>query len=624
MVRFYVITLFVILGLLAGCSDPSKSPIKKAPTENISTKPEGSAQLKDRPNVDSQSEQPKEVVTDNSNLDSSNSDNLNSDNLKSDNSEPNNSEQSNTAEDSSTDSSTDSDQEPKLGDGAPVDETKDQNSDPAGPVFKESDDGAPVLPTEDESSSNDIDEKAVATTAKLSNSNSNSNSENDSSEEEAAPVLAGASDDGAPPVPDVTDEGDGKPVQKGAVDATAEQEDDSESGSGTAIKQAFSQIKKDQEEGRQPSVTAHWRSYYFYKDGNNIDVKESMTTGGWVNWQSGFFADRFQLTATAFTSQKLYAPPDKSGAGLLQDEQKGFSGLSEIYADIKIAKMNLRLGRFEFTTPYMNRFDTRMVPQSFEAGMLHFKYAGWDVGVGQISKIKTRNSIDFEDLYEVAGLTKNRNVTALGATHEFGDNTIAGFYYYYAPDYMYTFYTELNHQVTVKEHEFDISAQYTNQRAIGEKLGGNFQVNHFGIRGSWKRKNHNTYLAYTRYSDDNAIQSPWGSVPGYTNMMIRDFTRIGEKAVLLGTAFKMTQLNLPNVTLRWNLLYGRTPNTGIHASPDQYELDMTADYRFKSEILKGLWLRARYARVHETNSVDWLDGKDLTEIRVVLNYEYKW
>ena len=53
------------------------------------------------------------------------------------------------------------------------------------------------------------------------------------------------------------------------------------------------------------------------------------------------------------------------------------------------------------------------------------------------------------------------------------------------------------------------------------------------------------------------------------------------------------------------------------ASPDQKELDVTVDYRFKKGFLKGLWLRARGAYLDQ----DGPNARDVSNIRLILNYD---
>jgi hypothetical protein len=60
-------------------------------------------------------------------------------------------------------------------------------------------------------------------------------------------------------------------------------------------------------------------------------------------------------------------------------------------------------------------------------------------------------------------------------------------------------------------------------------------------------------------------------------------------------------------------------DSGSNASPDQREFDITVDYRFQSDLLKGLWLRARAAFVDQDNDV--AGASDVDDIRVILNYD---
>jgi hypothetical protein len=64
---------------------------------------------------------------------------------------------------------------------------------------------------------------------------------------------------------------------------------------------------------------------------------------------------------------------------------------------------------------------------------------------------------------------------------------------------------------------------------------------------------------------------------------------------------------------------GNTPDSGVNASPDQEEFDITVDYRFQTPLLEGLWLRARAAFVVEDDDV--AGASDVDDIRVILNYE---
>ena len=68
-----------------------------------------------------------------------------------------------------------------------------------------------------------------------------------------------------------------------------------------------------------------------------------------------------------------------------------------------------------------------------------------------------------------------------------------------------------------------------------------------------------------------------------------------------------------------NMGFGFTPNSGVVASPNQQEYNLTFDYTF----LKDFNLKVRGAFVHQ-NSIRNLNlaSKDIVDFRVILNYNW--
>jgi len=63
----------------------------------------------------------------------------------------------------------------------------------------------------------------------------------------------------------------------------------------------------------------------------------------------------------------LYAPEDRDGTLLLEPGQDGYTVLGEAFADIRIIDgLNLTIGRRGIDTPFINRNDSRMTPNTFE------------------------------------------------------------------------------------------------------------------------------------------------------------------------------------------------------------------------------------------------------------------
>ena len=124
-------------------------------------------------------------------------------------------------------------------------------------------------------------------------------------------------------------------------------------------------------------------------------------------------------------------------------------------------------------------------------------------------------------------------------------------------------------------------------------------------------------FAFSKTDSESTIRNPWGGYPGFLSLMIKDFYRASEDAWLVGFSYNFSTLGLDGLSMFTNYAKGNTPESGKTASPNQEEIDLTVDYRFQRNFLKGLWLRMRGAYVDQ----DGPDGIDVKDFRVIVNYE---
>src|SRR5688572_6550791 len=107
-----------------------------------------------------------------------------------------------------------------------------------------------------------------------------------------------------------------------------------------------------------------------YIDRNQFDgsYDQAWAHGGWAGIKTGFFLDHIAFGVTGYTSQPVYAPESRDGTLLLETGQEGYTVLGEAYAQIRIVDgHNITVGRKGFDTPFINRNDVRMTPNTFEA-----------------------------------------------------------------------------------------------------------------------------------------------------------------------------------------------------------------------------------------------------------------
>ena len=113
------------------------------------------------------------------------------------------------------------------------------------------------------------------------------------------------------------------------------------------------------------------RSFYFDRSDFNGSEKQAWAIGGWLGVKTGYFLDHVAFGATVYTSNPIYAPDDRDGTLLLAPGQNGYTVLGEFYTELRIVKdVGITVGAKGYDTPFINRNDTRMTPNTFEAIVL--------------------------------------------------------------------------------------------------------------------------------------------------------------------------------------------------------------------------------------------------------------
>ena len=369
---------------------------------------------------------------------------------------------------------------------------------------------------------------------------------------------------------------------------------------------------------------AQIRSYYLDRDKYDGSESEAWALGGSLGFKTGYFRERFALGATGYTSQRLHGPEDKDGTTLLAPGQHGYTVLGELYGELLLNKdMRLGIGRRGVDTPYLNRNDSRMTPNTFEAITLQGVRGGgegqaeWRGGAGYVDEIKVRNSDEFVSMATAAGAPAGveRGVYVAGANYKKGDLSI-GAIDYYSDDIINIFYTEMKvAQPLGNDLRLQFALQYSDQQSTGDNLlrGADFSSEQWGAKAELGVGSALFSAAHTSAGGDTNMQSPWSSYPGYTSVQIEDFNRDGEDAWMLRAAY-----NFPSV--KGLSLYGLWVNGSDPQDPGQFakdEYDLNLQWTLASGPLKGLMLRLRYAHISQDDPAN----SDLDDLRVMIYYD---
>ena len=192
---------------------------------------------------------------------------------------------------------------------------------------------------------------------------------------------------------------------------------------------------------------------------------------------------------------------------------------------------------------------------------------------------------------------------------------------YYVPDTLNILYTEADYTWTITETlGLKIYGQFTDQRSVGgDELVGTFDTRVGGAQVALSYSNILFRTAFSVTAVGDAIRSPYGTYPGYVNLMEEDFDRAGEKAWLLGLSYDARKF-VRGLHMTFNFARGvsaRDPATG-NSLPDQSEYDITLDYRPEIGWLRGFWFRFRNAYVDFSGN-----GGSTNNVRFIINYKLR-
>lgn len=356
------------------------------------------------------------------------------------------------------------------------------------------------------------------------------------------------------------------------------------------------------------------RSYYLFQD-LSPTIKEAWALGGSLSWNPSIVSEHITGRVTLATSQKIYGPLDRDGTMLLLPGQESFTVLQEYALQFKKNKFLMNIGARELNNPLLNTSDVRMLPATHRGIDINYLFQEDSyISFGVFDQIKWINSDRFVDLYEFAGFDRNELVWGTANRYK-TDNMAFGIYYLYAKDYFQGLYTEYYREFTFNNKTINLGFQYMHENDVGDGIGGDFNFNMIGTKLDFSIYGIKSFIGYTNVLSKDKAQEKWSIMPYYNMMIFNFFNRPKEQSVKMGVLLELSDV----FKIYSNIGFGFTPNSGVVASPNQQEYDLTLDYTF----LKDFNLLVRGAFVHQ-NSISTLDiySKDIVDFRIILNYEW--
>ncbi len=362
-----------------------------------------------------------------------------------------------------------------------------------------------------------------------------------------------------------------------------------------------------------------FRTYVFDRNNNDGSETYAWAAGGELAYRTGRWKDILIFEASLFTSQPIDAPENKDGSKLLAPGQNAINVVGKANLELNWDSWRARVYRQDFNIPYLNRDDSRMVANTFEAYALMHKVKRFALLAAYVDKIKPRDANSFTAMSKAAGATgEGTGVAVLGGRYTFANHLTAGGLTLYNKDVFNTAYAEMNWTRKLTPlTSLQGGIQYSDQRSVGDERLGSFSTHTWGAKTALSFRNAILTLAYTNTDSGAAIRSPFGGRPSYNSLMLGDFDFAGEESLRVGLSYNLKRVGLEGLSAFYNYAEGRNgidETTGAKL-PDRFEHDFTLDYRPSTGKLKGFWLRLRYAVLES-------EGSDKVEnFRFTINYD---
>ena len=347
-------------------------------------------------------------------------------------------------------------------------------------------------------------------------------------------------------------------------------------------------------------VDGYIRGTYQTHDIKNDKVHKDDALGGKVHIETLPFAG-FSLGISLYSSNALFNNDNSVLSTLRGESEKSYSLVGEGYIQTQFGKSLIKVGRQELDTPFADRDDVGMIPNTFEAGVLINKeLANTTIFLAQIRKMAGSGA---EIIDEFRKVNNNDYVNLLGLTYgaEEGSNVSAWYYQLKNAEVEKIFYTQASYLENVSGLFYEIAVQYAKEEyKVGEDAvvkGGSFALIDKGLRLS---------TAYTKVTGNQAF-SGFGGGPFLSNaeFLIIDNAGADAKAIRYGVEWQSSK----------NLTFGLSKLTlTTKEDKEATEMDVLVNY----DISENMEMHLIYSKIDASV----LGENDANHLRIFANYNF--
>lgn len=382
------------------------------------------------------------------------------------------------------------------------------------------------------------------------------------------------------------------------------------------------------------SATFETRNMYFnrdFRDGTSAQQskRDEWAQGFMLNLQSGYTEGTvgFGLDALGMLGVKLDSSPDRTGTGLLPTHDDGraanqYSKLG-LTGKVKISATELKIGSLIPELPILKPNDGRILPQTFEGGLLtsreikNLTFTG-----GRLDKAKDRDDSNYEDIRlnnknsRFAGTVAGKHFNFGGLDYKFTDK-ITGSYHFAQLDDVYSqHFLGLVASRPMGPGTFATDLRLAISDDQGQARGGKIDNKSLNGLVSYALNGHKLSAGYQHMSGDSAFPYVDGSDPYLVNFVqINDFAGAEERSWQARYDYDFAKLGVPGLSFMTRYLSGDNIALKNGDTGKEWERNTEIKYVVQSGTLKDVAVRLRNATYRSNYS-----ARDADEVRLLVSY----
>ncbi|MVV51776.1 OprD family porin [Pseudomonas sp. PB120] len=381
------------------------------------------------------------------------------------------------------------------------------------------------------------------------------------------------------------------------------------------------------------SASLETRNMYFnrdFRDGTSAQQskRDEWAQGFMLNLESGYTDGvvGFGVDALGMLGVKLDSSPDRTGTGLLPTHDDGraadeYSKLG-LTGKVKISATELKVGTQIPELPILKANDGRILPQTFEGGLLTSKeIKNLTFTGGRLEKAKDRDDTNREDIAlnnknsRFLGTVSGNHFDTAGLDYKFTDKITGSYYFAQLDDVYRQHFAGLTTSQKWGPGTFasDLRAAFSSDQ--GQARGGNIDNTSLNGLVSYGLSGHKFSAAYQQMSGDTAFPYVDGTDPYLVNFVqINDFAGAEERSWQARYDYDFVALGVPGLSFMSRYVSGDDVKLKNGSTGKEWERNSEIKYVVQSGALKNVAVRLRNA-TYRSNF-----ARDADEVRLLVSY----